>query len=77
MRIALLADIHSNLEALQACLAHARREGVERYVFSATCSATGPIRSPAWTSSPNWPNRAHPSCAATTTPHASAVPCMK
>ena len=33
MRIALLADIHSNLEALQACLAHARREGVERYVF--------------------------------------------
>ncbi|MEZ5618103.1 MAG: metallophosphoesterase family protein [Rhodocyclaceae bacterium] len=33
MRIALLADIHSNLEALQACLAHARRESVERYVF--------------------------------------------
>lgn len=33
MRIALLADIHSNLEALQACLAHARREGAERYAF--------------------------------------------
>lgn len=33
MRTALLADIHSNLEALQACLAHARREGVDRFVF--------------------------------------------
>lgn len=33
MRTALLADIHSNLEALQACLAHARREGADRYAF--------------------------------------------
>lgn len=33
MRTALLADIHSNLEALQACLAHARREGADRFVF--------------------------------------------
>lgn len=33
MRTALLADIHSNLEALQACLAHARREGAQRFVF--------------------------------------------
>lgn len=33
MRIALLADVHSNLEALSACLAHARREGVEHYAF--------------------------------------------
>lgn len=33
MRTALLADIHSNLEALQACLAHARREGAGRFVF--------------------------------------------
>ncbi len=33
MRTALLADIHSNLEALQACLAHARREGVDRFAF--------------------------------------------
>ena len=32
MRTALLADIHANLEALQACLAHARRQGAERYV---------------------------------------------
>lgn len=33
MRTALLADIHSNLEALQACLAHARHEGVDRFAF--------------------------------------------
>ncbi len=33
MRTALLADIHSNLEALQACLAHARREGADRFAF--------------------------------------------
>jgi diadenosine tetraphosphatase ApaH/serine/threonine PP2A family protein phosphatase len=30
---ALLADIHSNIEALQACLAHARAAGAERHVF--------------------------------------------
>lgn len=33
MKTALLADVHSNLEALQACLAHARRQGAERFVF--------------------------------------------
>lgn len=33
MRTALLSDIHSNLESLQACLAHARREGAERFAF--------------------------------------------
>lgn len=33
MKIALLADVHSNLEALTACLAHARREGVDRHAF--------------------------------------------
>ncbi len=33
MRIAVLADIHSNLEALRACLAHAEREGVDMHVF--------------------------------------------
>jgi diadenosine tetraphosphatase ApaH/serine/threonine PP2A family protein phosphatase len=33
MRIALLSDIHSNLEALQACLAHARRQDVQQYAF--------------------------------------------
>ena len=33
MKIALLADIHANLEALEACLAHATRAGAERLVF--------------------------------------------
>jgi len=33
MKIALLADTHSNLEALHACLAHAEREGAGRFVF--------------------------------------------
>ncbi len=33
MPIALLADIHSNLEALRACLVHARSRGVTRYAF--------------------------------------------
>ena len=33
MLIALLADIHSNREALTACLADAERAGTERYVF--------------------------------------------
>ncbi len=33
MRTAILSDIHANREALAACLAHARREGAERYVF--------------------------------------------
>ena len=31
--IALLADVHANLEALQACLAHARACGAERYAL--------------------------------------------
>jgi diadenosine tetraphosphatase ApaH/serine/threonine PP2A family protein phosphatase len=31
--LALIADIHSNLEALEACLEHARRHGAERYIF--------------------------------------------
>jgi predicted phosphodiesterase len=30
---ALLSDIHGNLEALNACLSHARDRGAERYVF--------------------------------------------
>lgn len=33
MKIAVLSDIHSNLEALQACMAHARFKGAEQYVF--------------------------------------------
>ncbi|OQX08362.1 MAG: hypothetical protein BWK76_23690 [Desulfobulbaceae bacterium A2] len=33
MRLALLADIHANLEALRACLTHAAGQGVDRYVI--------------------------------------------
>lgn len=33
MKIAVLADIHSNLEALRACLVHAEREGAGMQVF--------------------------------------------
>jgi len=33
MRIALLSDIHSNTQALDACLANAEERGVDRYVF--------------------------------------------
>lgn len=33
MRYALLSDIHSNLQALEACLAHARQQQVQRFLF--------------------------------------------
>ena len=33
MKLALFADIHSNLEAITACLAHAHALGAERYAF--------------------------------------------
>jgi len=33
MKLALFADIHSNLEALTACLAHARGLGADRFAF--------------------------------------------
>lgn len=33
MRLALLSDIHANLQALEACLAHAREQGAERHAF--------------------------------------------
>lgn len=33
MRIALLSDIHANLEALTACLRHAGERGAERFAF--------------------------------------------
>jgi len=32
-RIALFADLHSNLEAFEACMDHAKEMGVDRYVF--------------------------------------------
>ena len=33
MLIAILTDIHGNREALEACLAHAERRSIDRYVF--------------------------------------------
>ena len=33
MKLALFADIHSNLEAITACLAHAKALGARRYAF--------------------------------------------
>src|SRR5678809_389721 len=33
MKLALFADIHSNLEAITACLAHAHELGADRYAF--------------------------------------------
>lgn len=33
MKTALFADVHGNLEALQACLAHAARAGAQAFVF--------------------------------------------
>ncbi len=33
MKLAILADIHANLEALTACLAHAARQGATSYAF--------------------------------------------
>ena len=32
MKIAVISDLHSNLEALSKCVAHANEQGVERYV---------------------------------------------
>lgn len=33
MRVAILADIHANLEALEACLADAQQRAIDRWVF--------------------------------------------
>ncbi len=33
MKLAIFSDIHSNLEALQACLAHAKAHGAEQFAF--------------------------------------------
>lgn len=33
MRLALLSDLHANRQALAACLAHARAQGVDRHAF--------------------------------------------
>ena len=33
MKYALLSDLHGNLQALDACLEHARANGAEQYAF--------------------------------------------
>ena len=33
MLLAVMSDLHANLEALNACLEHARQGGAERYAF--------------------------------------------
>jgi diadenosine tetraphosphatase ApaH/serine/threonine PP2A family protein phosphatase len=42
MRIALLADIHANLRALEGCLAHARANGAQRLAFLGDYVGYGP-----------------------------------
>lgn len=46
MRIALLADLHANREATEACLAALARAGCSRYVFLGDCVGYG--ADPAW-----------------------------
>ena len=33
MKIGVFSDVHSNLEALNACLARFQKEGVEKYIY--------------------------------------------
>jgi diadenosine tetraphosphatase ApaH/serine/threonine PP2A family protein phosphatase len=42
MKLALLADIHANLDALRACLGHARDQGAERLAFAGDLVGYGP-----------------------------------
>jgi len=42
MVLALLADVHANLEALEACLADARARGAARYAFLGDFAGYGP-----------------------------------
>ena len=42
MKIAIISDVHSNLEALQACIARAQTAGVEQYVCLGDAIGYGP-----------------------------------
>ena len=42
MLLAVLSDIHANLEALDACLRHARASGAQRYAFLGDFAGYGP-----------------------------------
>jgi len=46
VRIALLADVHANLEALTACLAHAEEQGAETHAFLGDLVGYGPDPAP-------------------------------
>lgn len=46
MRLALLTDLHANREAVEACLAHARRQRVDQYAFTGDFVGYG--ADPAW-----------------------------
>ena len=46
MRLALLSDLHANRQALEACLSHARSQGVDRFAFLGDLVGYG--ADPAW-----------------------------
>jgi diadenosine tetraphosphatase ApaH/serine/threonine PP2A family protein phosphatase len=46
VRVALLADVHANLEALTACLAHAREQGADAHAFLGDLVGYGPDPGP-------------------------------
>ncbi len=46
MRLALLTDLHSNREAVEACLAHAEQQGADQYAFTGDFVGYG--ADPAW-----------------------------
>lgn len=42
MKIGVFSDVHSNLEALNACLARFKKEGVEKYIYCGDLIGYGP-----------------------------------
>lgn len=46
MRLALMSDIHSNIRALDACLAHAQGQSVDQYAFLGDLLGYGPSPAP-------------------------------
>ena len=55
MKWALLSDIHANIQALDACADHARRQGAQRWAVLGDLVGYGAVKAPAC-------------CKATTTP---------
>ena len=46
MKLALLSDIHANLHAFEACLAHARDQGAEQFALLGDLVGYGPMNCP-------------------------------